>query len=149
VVAAAVVTVTTAESSPLWIAIGEAAYVREHGLPWAREVGRVMGQQERRDIVANQYIAALSSPNEETLAALASLLADDVRAAGMSGSGKGRDAVIASTAAPPYPLLASAEWGALETDGDVTSVRGTRPWPSATSIRGSVVSQSSWMSTRW
>ena len=82
-----------------------------------------MDQQERRHLVANQYIAALSSPNEETLTAIAPALADDVRAAGMFGSGQGRDAVLASTGAPPYPLLASAQWDAPEIDGDVTSVR--------------------------
>jgi hypothetical protein len=86
-----------------------------------------MGEQERRHVVAEHYIAALSSPNEETLAALASVLADDVRAAGIFGSGQGRDSVLASTGAPPYPLLASAEWGAPEFDGDVASVRGTLP----------------------
>lgn len=73
------------------------------------------------------YIAALSSPNEETLAALAPVLADDVRAAGLFGSGQGRDAVLASTGAPPYPLLASAQWDDPEIDGDVTIVRGVLP----------------------
>ena len=58
-----------------------------------------MDQQERRHLVANQYIAALSSPNEETLTAIAPALADDVRAAGMFGSGQGRDAV------PRLPVL--------------------------------------------
>jgi predicted pyridoxine 5'-phosphate oxidase superfamily flavin-nucleotide-binding protein len=91
------------------------------------KLGLEMDQQERRHVVANHYIAALSSPNEATLTALASVLADDVRAAGMFGSGQGREAVLASTGAPPYPLLASAEWGAPEIDGDVTSVRGTFP----------------------
>lgn len=73
------------------------------------------------------YIAALSSPNEETLAALGSVLADDVRAAGMFGSGRGRDEVLASTGAPPYPLLASATWSEPEVDGDVTTVHGALP----------------------
>ncbi|MEA3054904.1 MAG: hypothetical protein QOD30_336 [Actinomycetota bacterium] len=73
------------------------------------------------------YIAALSSPNEETLAALGPVLADNVRAVGMFGSGHGRDEVLASTGAPPYPLLGAAQWGDPETDGDVTTVRGTFP----------------------
>lgn len=76
---------------------------------------------------AELYIAALSSPNEETLAALAPALADDVRAAGMFGSGRGRDAVLASTGAPPYPLLATAEWSEPVVDGDLISVRGVLP----------------------
>jgi predicted pyridoxine 5'-phosphate oxidase superfamily flavin-nucleotide-binding protein len=73
------------------------------------------------------YIAALSSPNEETLATLAPVLADDVRATGVFGSGQGREEVLASTGTPPSPLLASAQWDEPEIDGDITTVRGTFP----------------------
>lgn len=73
------------------------------------------------------YLAALSSPNEDTMAALAPVLADDVRARGLFGSGEGRDAVLASTAAPPYPLLGSAMWEEPFVEGDVITVRGTFP----------------------
>jgi hypothetical protein len=77
--------------------------------------------------LAQLYLAALAAPNDETLAALAPVLADDVRAGGMFGSGVGRDAVLASTAAPAYPLLGSATWDDPVVDGDVTTVHGTFP----------------------
>src|SRR3954451_1230899 len=74
------------------------------------------------------YLAALAAPADEVIAAtLADVLADDVRAGGMFGSGVGRDEVLASTATPPYPLLASATWEEPVVDGDVTTVRGALP----------------------
>lgn len=74
------------------------------------------------------YLAALAAPTDEAAAAaLADALADDVRAGGMFGSGVGRDEVLASTAKPPYPLLASATWEEPVVDGDVTTVRGSLP----------------------
>src|SRR4051812_16124731 len=45
----------------------------------------------------------------------------------MFGSGTTRDEVLASTASPPYPLLASATWGEPTVDGDVTSIEGAFP----------------------
>jgi hypothetical protein len=77
--------------------------------------------------LADVYLAALSSPNEETLAALAPLLADDVRAGGMFGYGDDKESVLATTATPPYPLLGAAEWGEPSDDGDVITVEGTFP----------------------
>jgi hypothetical protein len=74
------------------------------------------------------YLAALAAPTDETAAAaLAAVLAEDVRAGGMFGSGAGRDEVLASTAAPPYPLLASATWEEPVVDGDLLTVRGALP----------------------
>src|SRR4051812_1151752 len=74
------------------------------------------------------YLAALAAPTDEAAAAcLADVLADDVRAGGMFGSGVGGEEVLASTAAPPYPLLASATWETPVVDGDVTTVRGALP----------------------
>jgi len=74
------------------------------------------------------YLAALAAPTDEAAAAaLAEVLADDVRAGGMFGSGTGRDEVLASTATPPYPLLASATWEDPVVDGDVITVRGALP----------------------
>jgi hypothetical protein len=77
--------------------------------------------------LAETYLAALKDPNDETIAALGSVLADDVRAAGMFGSGEGKEAVLASTAKPPFPLLGSATWGDPTTDGDTITVHGTLP----------------------
>jgi len=48
--------------------------------------------------LAETYLAALSKPDDDTLEALGAVLADDVRAGGMFGSGIGRDEVLASTA---------------------------------------------------
>jgi hypothetical protein len=73
------------------------------------------------------YLAALAAPGEETLAALGEVLSDDVRAAGMFGSGTGKDEVLASTGAPPYPLLGAATWEEPVTDGDIETVRGGLP----------------------
>lgn len=73
------------------------------------------------------YLTALSSPNPETIAALGAVLADDVEAGGMFGSGRGADEVLASTGAPPYALLASAEWAEPVLDGEVATVRGALP----------------------
>jgi hypothetical protein len=77
--------------------------------------------------LADVYLAALSAPNDETLAALAPVLADDVKAGGMFGYGDDKASVLATTAAPPYPLLGAAEWAAPVVDGDVTTVDGTFP----------------------
>jgi hypothetical protein len=77
--------------------------------------------------LADLYLAALSTPTEETLAALEPVLADDVRAGGMFGSGEGKEAVLASTATPPYPLLGSATWTEPEMDRETITVEGTFP----------------------
>jgi len=76
---------------------------------------------------ADVYIAALSSPNDETIAALRPLLAHDVRAVGLFGSGQGREEVLASTSAPPYPLLAAGSWSSPSQEGDAVTVRATLP----------------------
>jgi hypothetical protein len=74
------------------------------------------------------YLAALAEPSDESkIAALGEVLDEDVRAAGMFGSGIGRDAVLQSTATPPFPLLGSASWEEPVVDGDVVTVRGTLP----------------------
>ena len=73
------------------------------------------------------YLDALQAPNDSTLAALAPVLADDVRAGGMFSHGAGRDEVLATTGAPPYPLLGSATWSDPVVDGDSTTVSGTFP----------------------
>ena len=77
--------------------------------------------------LAQLYLAALSKPDDASLAALSPALADDVRAAGLFGAGEGRDAVLLSTSAPPYPLLASAQWAEPDVDDDIITVRGTFP----------------------
>jgi hypothetical protein len=77
--------------------------------------------------LAERYLAALKNPNDDTLAGLAPVLADDVVAAGMFGAGEGRDAVLESTAKPPYPLLGAATWDEPNVDGDTITVRGTLP----------------------
>ena len=77
--------------------------------------------------LAQVYLSALSDPNDDTIAALGEVLADDVRAGGMFGSGEGRDEVLSSTASPPFPLLGSATWEAPVVDGDVITVRGSLP----------------------
>jgi hypothetical protein len=73
------------------------------------------------------YLAALSTPDEEHLAALAPLLADDVRAAGLFSNGQGPDEVLASTGAPPFPVLAAARWQEPAVVGDTVTIRGTLP----------------------
>jgi hypothetical protein len=77
--------------------------------------------------LAEVYLAALASPTEETLGALAPLLADDVKAGGMFGHGDDKESVLATTAAPAYPLLGAAEWAEPNVDGDVITVAGTFP----------------------
>lgn len=77
--------------------------------------------------LAETYLSALSKPEGDTLEALGAVLADDVRAGGMFGSGIGRDEVLASTGKPPYPLLGSATWDVPVIDGDVITVRGDLP----------------------
>jgi len=74
-----------------------------------------------------RYLSALSDPNDDTIAALGEVLAEDVRAGGMFGSGSGREAVMASTAKPSFAVLGSAAWDEPVVDGDVITVRGTLP----------------------
>jgi hypothetical protein len=73
------------------------------------------------------YLDALKAPNDETIAALGEVVTDDVHAAGAFGSGDGKEEVLASTAAPPYPLLGAATWEEPVADGDEVTVRGELP----------------------
>lgn len=72
-------------------------------------------------------IRALGSPADEACAVLTDLLADDVRAAGVLASGRGRDAVLASVGGPASGLLAAATWDPPAHDSDTVTVRGTLP----------------------
>jgi len=89
--------------------------------------------------LADRYLAALKDPNEETLAALAEVLADDVRAAGMFGSGETKEAVLTSTAKPPFPLLASATWAEPEHDEATRTITVTGTLPPGLPVVGATV----------
>ena len=77
--------------------------------------------------LARLYVAALSAPNEETLADLGPALADDVHGAGVFGWGDGRDEVLATTATPPFPVMGLATWAAPVIDGDRVTIRAEFP----------------------
>ena len=74
-----------------------------------------------------RYVAALSAPDEATLADLAPALADDVHGAGVFGWGDGRDEVLATTAKPPFPIMGMATWADPQVDGDRVTIRAEFP----------------------
>jgi hypothetical protein len=77
--------------------------------------------------LARLYVAALSAPDEATLADLAPALADDVRGIGVFGWGDTRDDVLATTAKPPFPIMGLARWRDPQVDGDRVTIRAVFP----------------------
>jgi hypothetical protein len=70
---------------------------------------------------------AVKGPTDATVAALAEVLADDVVAAGLFVSGRGREAVLAAVRTQAIPALAIASWGEAEVDGGEVKAFGALP----------------------
>jgi hypothetical protein len=87
--------------------------------------------------LARLYRAALSEPSDATLAALEPALAADVHGAGVFGWGDGRDEVLATTAAPPFPIMAMATWADPLVDGDRVTIHAD--FPPGLPVRGATV----------
>lgn len=77
--------------------------------------------------LARLYVGALSAPNEETLAALAPALADDVRGAGVFGWGDTRDEILVTTAKPPFPIMSMATWADPLVEDDCVTIQAQFP----------------------
>jgi len=74
------------------------------------------------------YIQAVSTHTPEALAALGSLIADDIVISGPVSPGSGRDAVLAAHGAPDASqIFGSAEWGEPSITGNDTTVEATLP----------------------
>jgi hypothetical protein len=74
---------------------------------------------------AARFIDAITTPTDETLAALGEVLADDVRIAGVITAARGRDAVLDAIRAGVSPLATMIEWREPVRDGDTETVAGT------------------------
>jgi hypothetical protein len=77
--------------------------------------------------LARRYVAALSAPGDATLADLAPALADGVHGAGVFGWGDGREQVLETTAAPPFPIMGMATWSDPHVDGDCVTIKAEFP----------------------
>ena len=74
------------------------------------------------------YIAAVSTPSDDSTAALNDALADEVRFVGPLGAADGRDAALTAATNPMLAgLMAGAEWSQPKPEGDHVSVRATLP----------------------